>query len=34
MSNGEASLAIKESQGTIVTSSIGYSLNAKCPKKK
>jgi outer membrane protein insertion porin family len=27
MSNGEASLAIKESQGTIVTSSIGYSLN-------
>ncbi|GLI93792.1 outer membrane protein assembly factor BamA [Methylocystis echinoides] len=27
MSNGEASLAIKGSQGTIVTSSIGYSLN-------
>jgi outer membrane protein insertion porin family len=26
-SNGEASLAIKESQGTIVTSQIGYSLN-------
>jgi len=25
--NGEASLAIKQSQGTIVTSSIGYSLN-------
>ncbi|WP_363349278.1 outer membrane protein assembly factor BamA [Methylocystis echinoides] len=27
LSNGEASLAIKESQGTITTSSIGYSLN-------
>ncbi|MGJ0510622.1 MAG: outer membrane protein assembly factor BamA [Methylocystis sp.] len=27
MSNGEASLAIKESQGSILTSSIGYSLN-------
>jgi outer membrane protein insertion porin family len=26
-SNGEASLAIKQSQGTIVTSSIGYTLN-------
>lgn len=26
-SNGEASLAIKQSQGTLVTSSIGYSLN-------
>lgn len=27
MTNGEASLAIKESQGTITTSQIGYSLN-------
>lgn len=27
LSNGEASLAIKESQGAILTSSLGYSLN-------
>jgi outer membrane protein insertion porin family len=27
LTNGEASLAIKESQGTILTSQIGYSLN-------